>query len=121
MPRRLVSKLDPQTINTYAKPIERGHAPEFCGVPDCFWPYHTANLCLGHYRQLNTWRNLQGLGRIKHNNADLIQIAQAPADKNKMTVKSRHCHVQGCTRPYAARGLCKLHHHRYLRAIGADW
>lgn len=121
MPRRLVSKVDPETLNTYAKPVEQGHAPEFCGVPDCYWPYFRVNLCLGHYKQLNAWRNAQGLGRIKADYSHLIQIAQAPAPKNKMSTKERHCHVDGCQRPYMARGLCKLHHHRYLRALGATW
>lgn len=121
MPRRLVSKVAPEIIHQYAKAIEQGHTPEFCGVPDCYWPYHTANLCLGHYRVWTAWRKANGIGRPRLDHSHLIKIAQSPAPKNKMTVKDRHCHVEGCSRPYMARGLCKLHHHRYLRALGASW
>lgn len=111
---------DPADLLILARPVQRGEHLEQCAVADCTRDHYRTHLCLAHYMRLYRWRKAHGLPRIKHDVADIVTAMQRDRD-NTLSSKTRNCHVKGCDRKHQARGLCKMHHNRWLRSQGANW
>lgn len=118
MPR--ITPIDPEELLKLALPVQRGDQLEWCSVPDCLREHYRTHLCLPHYMRLYRWRKAHGLPRIKHDFSEVASAVQRDRG-NKLSTKDRKCHVKGCDRTYQARGLCKMHHNRWLRSQGATW
>lgn len=98
-----------------AKPVDRDNAPKECQVPLCDRPHRGLHLCNAHHGQLYRYRTAQGeTKRFKQDNSDIEQY-MLPPKGNSLKAKERYCHYPNCSRSYFARGLCKLHHKRWLR------
>jgi hypothetical protein len=90
-----------------------------CAVPHCIKPARALYLCNGHHLKFTRWRKANGITRkrMSLDASDVLAAVQPFYGVNHLKAKDRYCHIEGCTGAYAARGLCKKHHHRYLRVI----
>lgn len=103
-----------------AKPVDKDRAPRKCRVPGCNRAHRALNLCNAHHGQYYRYRQERGLtNRVKRDDSNLNLYVQPPAG-NYLKAKDRYCHYPECDREYFARGFCKTHHHRWLRANGKD-
>ena len=108
-----------EELRKYAKPIERGSVkPEKCAVPMCGNQHRAMNLCNGHHLKFTRWRKERGFStkRMGVDYTSAVMAAQPYVGVNNFRPKDRYCHVEGCSNEYEARGLCKKHHTRFLRA-----
>jgi len=105
----------------YVKPLQPGERkPDTeCAVPYCIKKVRSLNLCNGHHMKYTRWRKNNGITakRINLDPTPVLQAVQPFYGVNHLKAKDRYCHVPECTGKYSARGLCKKHHNRYLRAI----
>ena len=108
---------DPKVLLKIAKPLVRGTEPELCQVKTCTNPHRATNLCLAHYNQLYRYRQATEFKRIRQDYSDIAQYVQ-PVKGSQLTMTERHCHYPECQREYFARGLCRFHNKRWLRAEG---
>lgn len=102
-----------------ATPVEPGtRNPQTCTVPDCIKPARALTLCNGHHLKYTKWRKANNITakRISLDKTDVLQAALPPIGANHFKPRDRYCHIQGCEGKYQARGLCKKHHNRFLRA-----
>jgi hypothetical protein len=98
-----------------AKPVDKFNTPATCQVPGCKEKHRGLHLCNLHHGQLYRLRSKDGKpSRIKRDNSD-IRIYVMPAVWSELTIKDRFCHYPECELEYFARGLCKVHHKRWLR------
>ena len=111
-------KVPPVTIEQLreiARPVDRYIRIEKCQVPECNEPHQALHLCSPQHNQLYRWRMSKGLKeRQKRDNSDIEQYMLPPLG-NDLKAKDRYCHYPECKMPYFARGLCKVHHKRWLR------
>lgn len=104
--------LDPAELYKLAQPVTRYEAPTSCAVADCTEPHHKTGLCSRHYMKLYHWRKANDMPRIRQDYSNVTTALPA-------TYKRDHadtCTITNCERPYSARGLCRMHYNRHLRA-----
>lgn len=104
-----------QLLEKLAKPVDKFNPPSRCKVPGCKRKHRALNLCNAHHAQHYRLRLEKGKPkRVKRDNSEIDQYAR-PAAGNALKAKDRYCHYPDCTMDYFARGLCKVHHKRWLR------
>ena len=104
-----------EELQRIAKPRDRTQLPEGCEVRECKEKHRALGLCNAHHNKLYRHRAKDSVPeRIKNDWSDIDQYV-LPAKGNALTAKERFCHYPQCERDYFARGLCKIHHKRWLR------
>jgi len=104
-----------QLLLQLAKPVDRFDPPKLCKVPECKKPHRGLGLCNAHHNHLYRYRASLGKPeRIRQDNSEIDKYV-LPAKGNALTAKERYCHYPECTKSYFARGLCKIHHKRWMR------
>jgi hypothetical protein len=98
-----------------AKPTDKTAPPESCQVPECLMPHRGLGLCNMHHNKLYRFRAKEGRPQRIRNDWSEIQKYVQPAKGNDLKAKERFCHYPDCDREYLARGLCRLHHKRWMR------
>lgn len=110
-----------EQLAKYAKQMEPGTKPADynCAVPDCIKPARALHLCNGHHLKFTRWRKANGVTKVRMSidNSEMLKYALPASDANNFKPRDRYCHVPDCDGAYQARGLCKKHHHRFLRAL----
>jgi hypothetical protein len=104
-----------EQLESIAKPTDRTQIQEGCQVSECNQKHRALGLCNAHHNKLYRHRAKDSVPeRIKNDWSDIDQYV-LPAKGNALTAKERFCHYPQCERDYFARGLCKIHHKRWLR------
>jgi hypothetical protein len=107
--------VDDALLKKIARPVDKFNPPKTCQVPGCKEKHRGLHLCNRHHGQLYRLRLKDGKPkRMKRDNSDIARYIK-PAVWSELTIKDRHCHYPDCDIPYFARGLCKVHHKRWLR------
>jgi hypothetical protein len=110
-----VIPIPPDELAKIAKPVDKDNPPQVCQVPGCKNKHRGLGLCNAHHGRLYRYRLAQGKPeRIKRDNSD-IERFMLPVLGNDLKAKDRYCHYPECQREFFARGLCRVHHKRWLR------
>lgn len=108
-----VRPANPLELHSVAEKTNKPAAKKTCGIYDCKRPNKNLNLCKAHYMQFYKFRKQQQKSLVP-DHSDINKYILPPLG-NMLQIKDRHCHYPECAEPYFARGLCKMHHTRWLR------
>lgn len=113
--RNKVRPAEAHELESVAAKIDKLKPPTTCGIYDCDRAHHNMHLCKAHYMQHYKLRKQRAKSASLVPDYSDIDKHVLPVLGNKLQVKDRYCHYPKCDRAYQARGLCKMHHTRWLR------